>query len=844
MTQPLPRFILHLVPNAHLDPVWLWDWREGFTEMIATTRTVLDLMDEIPDLTFMRGEAFFYRHVEQNDPAAFRRIQAYVEAGRWDVVGGNMLQTDMNLPATETFVRQVLYGQRYFQERFGRPARAAWSADCFGHSIGLPDLLAAAGMEYYAYTRPFGYPAHTTFWWQGPAGGRILVHHARYGGYVTERHETVARLDGLLQQAQSEPYRNILGFMGMGDHGGYPTRRQIADVRAWAQAHPEIQVRFSTFTGYGDALRAEMAQMEAPTAALVEGELNFAPRGVYAANARFKFAYRKAEAGVLRAERLAAGIAAAEEKQVIDLREPWEAVLFNTFHDILPGSSIERAYDEQLDWLGSAAHAVRRVEQRALHRLAEKIDTRTRPALADMPAGVPMLLFNPHPWPYEGAVELETNLDYRPLWKYSAAPETAPVSVTDPQLGRLPHQRIALEEIYMTNVNFRTRVLAPVTVPAFGWKVLEYAYDEQAGLVQASGSAGGALDGSRARIWNATWEVSAAPGERGVTLKRDGQPVLDAPGLNAVLVEDPWGPWGDFDDSPPSLDLQEVREAWTVTRVEVDETGPLRATLHVRLQNKRLEGAHSQSEYGHSRMDLRFSLLHGRDAVDVSARVLWDERCARLKLQLPGGFTSAVYDVMGGCVERGAVGEVPGGRWVQLNGPDHALGFASDALYGFNLASSGALQATVVRASRFTHEGRATVEQFPWYPVMDCGELRFQFLLTCDPQRLPRLATELEQPVLVAQALPSAGEWPAAGSWMHLEPEQAQLLALKPAEEGDGWILRVQGLPGGAVTPQLTWHGQAIAIATLQPGQIQTYRLVQSGGAWQARPVSLLEEDI
>src|SRR6266545_6354975 len=150
--------LIHLIPNAHLDPVWMWDWREGFTEMVSTTRTVLDLLDEYPDLTFVRGEAFLYRHIEEHDPQAFARIRRYVESGRWEVVGGTMLQLDMNMPATETLVRHLLYAQRYFQQRFGLQARAGWSADCFGHSAALPDILAAAGLEYYAYTRPAGVP--------------------------------------------------------------------------------------------------------------------------------------------------------------------------------------------------------------------------------------------------------------------------------------------------------------------------------------------------------------------------------------------------------------------------------------------------------------------------------------------------------------------------------------------------------------------------------------------------------------------------------------------------------------------------------------------------------------
>jgi hypothetical protein len=150
----MPRYIFHLIANAHLDPVWLWDWREGMTEGLTTVRTILDLMDERPEMTFIRGEAAIYRHIEKRDPETFERIRRQVEAGRWDVVGGTHIQPDTNLPATETLARQFLSAQTYFRSRFGRVPRIAWAADSFGHSAGLPEILTQAGMTGFAFTRP------------------------------------------------------------------------------------------------------------------------------------------------------------------------------------------------------------------------------------------------------------------------------------------------------------------------------------------------------------------------------------------------------------------------------------------------------------------------------------------------------------------------------------------------------------------------------------------------------------------------------------------------------------------------------------------------------------------
>src|SRR5271156_543920 len=108
----------HLLANSHLDPVWLWDWREGMNEGIATVRTVLDLLDENKLLTYIRGESAIYRHIEKYDPESFERIRNHIKNGRWEVVGGSYIQPDTNLASAETLARHFTEGQRYFREKF------------------------------------------------------------------------------------------------------------------------------------------------------------------------------------------------------------------------------------------------------------------------------------------------------------------------------------------------------------------------------------------------------------------------------------------------------------------------------------------------------------------------------------------------------------------------------------------------------------------------------------------------------------------------------------------------------------------------------------------------------
>src|ERR1700677_4420128 len=328
----------HLIANSHLDPVWLWDWREGLNEAITTVRAILDLMDENKKLTYIRGESALYRHIEENDPATFQRIAAYVKSGRWDVVGGTYIQPDTNLAGVETLVRQFTEGQRYFEERFGRKVTVAWQADSFGHTAGLPVILDAAGIDSFAFTRPDKkvFPLSSpAFWWEGASGARILAYRPMVGWYGTERDEVPRRMDGLLDAAHKSSLKNVACFYGVGNHGGGPTRRQLMEIRAWAETHPEVKVIHSGLHSFFAALHQEIKAKAASAIPVHRGELNYCLRGCYSTMARFKFLYRQGENRLCRAEKTDSVVSGFLGMSGSDLTEAWRGVLFNSFHDIL-----------------------------------------------------------------------------------------------------------------------------------------------------------------------------------------------------------------------------------------------------------------------------------------------------------------------------------------------------------------------------------------------------------------------------------------------------------------------------------------------------------------------------
>ena len=164
----MTKTIVHMIGQAHLDPVWLWRWTEGRAEALATSKSAVDRLNEYPDFQFVRGESQVYEWIEREDPAMFARSNEFMAEGRWHLVNGMVIQPDMNVPGGESFVRQALLGKAYMAEKFGIEPRVAYCVDSFGHAGTLPMIFQKCGFDAYVMMRP-GRPR------KGTAGQRLLV---------------------------------------------------------------------------------------------------------------------------------------------------------------------------------------------------------------------------------------------------------------------------------------------------------------------------------------------------------------------------------------------------------------------------------------------------------------------------------------------------------------------------------------------------------------------------------------------------------------------------------------------------------------------------------------------
>ena len=148
---------LHLLCNAHLDPVWLWRWNEGLAEAISTFRVAADFCEQYDGFVFNHNEALLYEWVEEHEPQLFARIQKLVKDGKWHIMGGWYIQPDCVMTSGESLLTQIRLGQEYFEEKFGVKPTTAINFDPFGHSRGLVQILKKTGFDGYIFMRPYKY---------------------------------------------------------------------------------------------------------------------------------------------------------------------------------------------------------------------------------------------------------------------------------------------------------------------------------------------------------------------------------------------------------------------------------------------------------------------------------------------------------------------------------------------------------------------------------------------------------------------------------------------------------------------------------------------------------------
>ena len=359
---------LHVICNSHMDPIWVWRLREGRSTWANTCRVAVAMLKEYPFLKFTRSSSVCYEWLEENDPELFRQIAKLIEAGRWEVTGGWVEQSDTIITPAEVLLLQASHAKEYFRRKFGVEVQTAYSVDAFGQNAGLPAILDATGFRNYCWMRPMKHEKTMPdkFRWILPGTSRSILSFRIQEAYTTSGNlafdEQLMRERLERHLAMDDPQSF---FFGLGDHGGGINHKNLKILLKIAE---DIPLEFCTLDEYFAALDR---RNDLP---LLEGEFTHHSPGCYAAVHDIKQWMSDAEKTLFKAEKIT--LETGDRTGAAKLSDAWHENLFNYFHDIYSGTAIKPAYDHEVrDLAGYATWQAAKVLESNLQRLAAKLDT-------------------------------------------------------------------------------------------------------------------------------------------------------------------------------------------------------------------------------------------------------------------------------------------------------------------------------------------------------------------------------------------------------------------------------------------------------------------------------------
>ena len=813
---------IHLIGNAHLDPIWLWRWQEGCNEVMQTFRSALDRLNEYDDFVFTCSSAAYYKWVEELDPDMFAEIQAMVKAGRWVPVNGWWVQPDCNMPSGESFARQALYSQLYYYEKFGKICRTGYNVDSFGHNAMLPQLLRQGGMCAYVMMRPEmrenAKVPEDLFWWDSIDGSRVLTYRIT-GSYTASGKKSIdEKADDLKRRAAADGHGMML-FYGVGNHGGGPTRGDLEHLKAKMQSEGYEELKFSS----PDDFFREMLNTPLDIPVWTD-DLQHHASGCYSATSLVKQLNRKAENRLAAAEKFntIAAKTAGAKPETKAFAEAWERVCFNQFHDILCGCSIMEAYEDVKESEGCALDVASRIYNSAVIRIARRIDTwidgvsdpvctevRNLGARRDFPR--PIVVFNP----LSQAVEMPVRALY----------DSA--RVTDSEGNDVLFQNVRSSRSNDSHLD----TLFMAKVPAMGYATYWlYANTED----QQPPSPRDGANELVVSMENDVLYVEFDKKTGGIAKLLDKQNGVDY-AANAVLAvptviddhkTDTW--------AHNVFQFHEIKGTMQVTSIECVESGPLRQSVRIKYA------------FNTSTLTQEFCLTQGKKLLRVKCKANWSEPFTLLKLPFDIGGTDAIstYEIPCGYIKRPCDGdEEPTQQWADVtatgaDGKRIGIAVINDSKYSYDCPGTQ-LRLTALRNVIFAdHYSPRPAADFNF---CDEGIQRFEYAILphegeAETSEVMLAAARFNcRPVLVSESYHKGSGEPQVKSFLEINQPNIIVTAFKFSEDKSGAaVLRCFESAGKKTRANVLCDMlDAAFTADFNPHEIKTFRIDPSGKVYE-----------
>lgn len=499
---------LSAIGHSHMDLGWLWPIRETKRKCARTFSTVLRMMERYPDYIYGASQPQQYQWTKESYPSLYAQIRRRVAQGRWDLQGGMWVEADTNVTSGESLVRQFLYGQRFWRDQFGQQVTDLWLPDVFGYSGALPQIMSKCGVKYFmtqklSWNQVNSFP-HQSFWWQGIDGTKVLAHmlpEETYNSPASPRALAKAERN----YRDSAVSSHALMLFGIGDGGGGPGEEHLERLdreRNLAGLVPVVQEKAADFFAKWE--------MEADTFATWAGELYLEKhQGTLTTQARNKRFNRKMELALRDCEMLAAlAQAAGYVYPRKELAAIWQEVLLYQFHDILPGSSITRVYEESLARYEQLLARTLQLAAAAEQKLIARIDTWAMEK--------PVVIFNSLSWQRRQWLNLSGN------WMQVTVPACGCTVVDEKLAGTFAVPGLSCDGKTLENELLRVRFDADGAIASV--------YDKQAGRETLADK------GNRLAVWfddGDAWDFAMSYRERGrgpQYMKRvSSEPFVDGP---------------------------------------------------------------------------------------------------------------------------------------------------------------------------------------------------------------------------------------------------------------------------------------------------------------------------